>query len=322
MRRDELDVGPTIERYLVELRHVRRAAPSTVSVYGRLLRTFGRFADERPTTEIDVRFLRAFLASLSDVGRASIQNRIYTLRSLFKWLQRRRLVTTNPALELMPPSSVPRPLPLVIAVDQAAAVVEAPAPDRSALGLRNRALLETLYGAGLRISELCGLSLGDVEPHRDGMGSVRVLGKGSKERVVPLGAHGMRAIDRYLERRKELRNAITDELDDRALFVSCRGGRLGTNGARAVVHYFGALGADRPELYPHALRHTYATHLLDGGADLRSVQKMLGHSSLSTTQRYLSVSMDGLITVYRAAHPLAYRDRPAKSASAKSDRGP
>ncbi len=179
------------------------------------------------------------------------------------------------------------------------------APDEeSAEGLRDRALLEVLYGAGLRVSELCGLDLGSIDLTR---GSVRVIGKGDKERIVPLGAAAVSAITTYLQERARLADPTTGDLDPRALFLSKRGKRLGVRRVQTLVHRYGALGAGRADLHPHALRHTCATHLLDGGADLRAIQKMMGHASLATTQRYTHVSIDHLVKVYDAAHPLARR---------------
>jgi integrase/recombinase XerC len=172
--------------------------------------------------------------------------------------------------------------------------------------------METLYGAGLRVSELCGLNLGDVDLSRD-PGSVRVLGKGSKERVVPLGGEAAKAIRAWLARRDELGDPETGQRDPRALFLSKRGARLGVRRVQTLVQRYGALGAGRADLHPHALRHTCATHLLDGGADLRAIQKMLGHASLATTQRYTHVSIDHLVKVYDAAHPLARRHEGAAS---------
>src|SRR6185503_5290950 len=208
----------------------------------------------------------------------------------------------NPAKELSLPK-VRRPLPTFLNVDAAAEVVTTPS-DETAEDLRDRAFLEVLYGAGLRVSELAGLDLGDVDLTGD-LGTVRVFGKGSKERMVPLGSHAVAALRRYLERRGELRDPRTSDLDPRALFLSRRGQRLGVRRVQTLVSRYGALGAGRADLHPHALRHTCATHLLDGGADLRAIQKMLGHSSLSTTQRYTHVSIDHLMKVYDAAHPLS-----------------
>jgi integrase/recombinase XerC len=164
-------------------------------------------------------------------------------------------------------------------------------------------MLETLYGSGLRVSELCGLDL----DHLELPDSVRVIGKGNKERIVPLGSHAAAALEAYLARRGELRHPKTGAIDPRAVFLSRLGLRIGVRRVQTLVHSYGALGAGRADLHPHALRHTCATHLLDGGADLRSIQKLLGHSSLSTTQRYAHVSIDHLMKVYDSAHPLARR---------------
>jgi integrase/recombinase XerC len=170
-------------------------------------------------------------------------------------------------------------------------------------------MLELLYGSGLRVGELVGLSLDDVDL---GEARARVLGKGKKERVVPLGGKCVAALDAYLPRRAALAHPRTRALDGRALFVSARGKRIGTRAVQALVKRYGALGAGRADLHPHALRHTCATHLLDGGADLRAIQELLGHASLSTTQRYTHVSMEHLLRVYDAAHPLAKKRRSGK----------
>jgi integrase/recombinase XerC len=183
--------------------------------------------------------------------------------------------------------------------------------------LRDRAILEMLYGSGLRVSELCGLDIDRVDLGQPGAGTVHVHGKGGKERVVPVSSHAEKALLRYLERRSELAAGARRRAGDgRALFLSSRGQRLAVRRVQEIVKKYGVLGAGRADLHPHALRHTFATHLLDGGADLRAIQKLLGHSSLGTTQRYTHVSIDHLMKVYDKAHPLARRpavarDRPA-----------
>jgi integrase/recombinase XerC len=299
---------PAIQRFVTHLAEERRASPHTVSAYRRDLEQLALYVDQkRPGTgvqDLDVLLLRGFLGQLARTcAPASVARKIASVRALLRFLERRSEVDKNVAMELALPK-VRRPLPTFLNVDAAAEVVTTP-DESSAEGLRDRALLETLYGSGLRVSELCGLDLDDVEMGRDG--SVRVLGKGSKERVVPLGSAGVAAVRAYLERRDELRDPRTAALDPRALFLSKRGVRLGVRRVQQLVHRYGALGAGRADLHPHALRHTCATHLLDGGADLRAIQKMLGHASLSTTQRYTHVSIDHLMKVYDAAHPLARR---------------
>jgi integrase/recombinase XerC len=301
---------PAIERFVAHLAGERRASPHTVAAYRGDLEQLAAFVAERrpgrPTgpRDLDVLLLRGFLGHLSrTIAPASVARKIASVRAFLKYLHRRGEVEKNPAMELALPK-VRRPLPTFLGVDAAAEVMTTP-DGSSPEGLRDRAMLETLYGAGLRVSELCGLDLGDVDTASPDLGSVRVLGKGNKERVVPLGSAAVAAVRAYLGRRDELRDRRTGALDPRALFVSRRGARLGVRAVRSLVHRYGALGAGRADLHPHALRHTCATHLLDGGADLRAIQKMLGHASLSTTQRYTHVSIDHLMAVYDAAHPLA-----------------
>jgi integrase/recombinase XerC len=182
--------------------------------------------------------------------------------------------------------------------------MEAPggAPGSDASRSRDTALLEVLYGSGLRVSELVQLDLGSVS---FGEGSVRVLGKGKKERIVPFGSKAAEALRAYLAHRAELRHPKTGEQDPAALFLGRSGARLGVRWVQKLVHRYGALGTGRPDLHPHALRHSCATHMLEGGADLRAIQEMLGHSSLSTTQRYTHLSLDKLLEVYDKSHPLA-----------------
>jgi integrase/recombinase XerC len=297
-------------RFVTYLAEERRASSHTVDAYRRDLEQLATFVDERRPgigpADVDVLLLRGFLGQLARThAPGSVARKIAAVRAFLRFLQRRGEVDKNAAMELSLPK-VRRPLPTFIDVDAAAEVVTTP-DATSAGGLRDRALLETLYSSGLRVSELCGLDLGDVTLGSPELGSVRVIGKGDKERVVPLGSAAVAAVERYLERRGELCDPGTGALDPKALFVSKRGARIGVRRVQILVHRYGALGAGRADLHPHALRHTCATHLLDGGADLRAIQKMLGHASLSTTQRYTHVSIDHLMKVYDASHPLARR---------------
>lgn len=301
---------PAIGRFVIHLAEERRASPHTASAYRRDLEQLAVFVDQKRAGagpgDLDVLLLRGFLGQLARVcSPASVARKIASVRAFLRFLQRRGEVDKNAALELSLPK-VRRPLPTFLNADAAAEVMTTP-EESSVEGLRDRALLETLYGSGLRVSELCGLDLDDVETAAPDLGSVRVLGKGSKERVVPLGSVAVAAVRRYLERRDELAHPRTGALDPRALFVSRLGVRLGVRRVQHLVHRYGALGAGRADLHPHALRHTCATHLLDGGADLRAIQSMLGHASLTTTQRYTHVSIDHLMKVYDSAHPLARR---------------
>jgi integrase/recombinase XerC len=282
-----------------------------VDAYRRDLLDLSAFvAERRPSAlrpeGLDVQILRAWLGQLARThAPASVARKIAAVRALFRYLMRRGAASRNPADDLALPK-VRRPLPTFLNADAAAEVMTEPSSS-SAEELRDRAFLETLYGSGLRVSELTGLDVEHVDLATDGLGSVRVLGKGSKERVVPLGSYAVAALRGYLARRDELRDPKTGAIDPRALFVSHRGKRLGVRRVQTLVQRYGALGAGRADLHPHALRHTCATHLLDGGADLRAIQKMLGHQSLATTQRYTHVSIDHLLKVYDKAHPMARR---------------
>jgi integrase/recombinase XerC len=309
------ELGRAMARFVVHLERERRSSLHTVDAYRRDLAQLAAFARDRRKSprpaDLDVLLLRGWLGQLARTcSPASVARKIGAVRAFLRHLLRRGEVERNAAAELSLPK-VRRPLPTFLNVDAAAEVVTAP-DEGSAEGLRDRALLETLYAAGLRVSEVAGLDLGSVELRGAGeLGSVRVFGKGSKERVVPLGSAAVAAIERYLARREELRDPTTGAIDPAALFVSRRGVRLGVRRIQTLVHQYGALGAGRADLHPHALRHTCATHLLDGGADLRAIQKVLGHASLSTTQRYTHVSIDHLVKVYDAAHPLAKKRRGA-----------
>ena len=318
-----------VARFMAFLEAERRSSRHTVLAYGRDLAQLVTFARERrpgprAASDIDVLLLRAWLGQLARThSPASIARKIAASRALFRFLLRCGEIPKNPALELSLPK-IRRPLPTFLDVDAAEQVMTAPEGD-SAERARDRALLETLYGSGLRVSELCGLDLDhiDLGPHRGvprdepastALGSARVLGKGNKERIVPLGSQCVAAIRAYLEHRGELSGRARRASEEarnagstRALFLSRRGDRLSVRQVQSLVQRYGALGAGRADLHPHALRHTCATHMLDGGADLRAIQVLLGHTNLATTQRYTHVSVDHLMKVYDAAHPLAKR---------------
>jgi integrase/recombinase XerC len=292
----------------------RRASSHTRRAYGGDLESLSAFARERGSAAaedvraVDLHLLRGWLGRLARThAPSSIARKVAAVRSWMKWLRRRGVVSKSPAAELGTPK-VRRPLPSLLSVDAAREVVEAPSDTESQVprGARDRAVLELLYGSGLRVSELCGLDLDAYDPAG---ARVRVHGKGDKERVVPVGRRCVEALAAWLVERPRAVHPKTGWQDPRALFVGARGGRLGPRAVHTVVQRWGALGAGRADLHPHALRHTCATHMLDGGADLRAIQEMLGHASLSTTQRYTHVSMAHLMRVYDASHPLARAKR-------------
>ena len=249
--------------------------------------------------------LRAWLADQAATGhsRATMARRGATIRTFSTWAHRCGLLPSDVAARQRSPR-VDNRLPTVLTAEQAAALLaaaaervsQASAEDRP-LAARDLALLEVLYATGMRVSELAGLDLGDVDAGRR---TIRVLGKGGKERTVPYGAPAARALERWLDERPALVGPRTGA----ALFLGARGGRVDTRAIREVVHRATA-AAGVPDLGPHGLRHSAATHVLGGGADLRSVQELLGHSSLATTQRYTHVSAERLRAVYDQAFPRA-----------------
>lgn len=305
-------LAPAIEAYAAHLSDVRRLSPATVRAYRADLADLLASAGDRELDEIDLESLRQWLWVANQRGdaRSTIARRTSSVRGFFAWAVEGTLLVDDPSLRLVAPKRG-RALPKVATADTLAAVLaqlEARAADGDPLALRDHALMEMLYGAALRVSELCGLALDDLDRDRR---TARVMGKGSKERVVPYGGAAARALDAYVVRgrpallaRRTAADAGALPADSRALFLGARGGRLGPRAAYDVVA--GALG---PELGasvgPHALRHSAATHLLDGGADLRAVQEILGHASLGTTQIYTHVSSERLTATYRLAHPRA-----------------
>ncbi len=301
-----MTLDEAIEGFSRYLEFERRASPRTVEEYGADLRGLRAFTQERGSKalgdvrSVDVYLLRGWLGLLARKhAPASIARKVAAVRTWMRWLRRKRLIDTCPADELSTPK-VRRGLPTLLSVDAAREVVEAPRADTT-VGVRDRAVLELLYGSGLRLSELCGLDLDHVDLRT---AEARVMGKGSKERVVPLGQPCVEAIARWLQVRAELLSPEHPKAS-RALFLTVTGRRLYARAVEYLVSDYGKLGAGRADLHPHALRHTCATHMLDGGADLRAIQELLGHASLSTTQRYAHVSMEHLMRVYDAAHPLA-----------------
>jgi len=249
--------------------------------------------------------IRGFLTHLGSqqYSPATMARKIATLRSFYKWADRRGVCSGNPMLVIRTPRQAKR-LPKAITIEQVEQLLAAPG-DHEVLGRRDRAMLETLYSTGIRVSELVGLAVGDLDIAGE---ALRVRGKGKKERIVPLGSHAIGAVQRYLEmlradpkfgpRAREGGSAL-------ALFVNKHGGRLSSRSVRRKLDkYLKQVGLD-PSISPHTLRHSFATHLLDNGADLRSVQELLGHQSLSTTQVYTHLTTQRMQDAYNKAHPRA-----------------
>jgi len=252
--------------------------------------------------EIDHLGIRSYLADLHRRGlkKSSLARKLAVLRSFFKYLRREGLQKGNPARLVSMPRQE-RPLPAFLTVDEAAALMESPTGDDRFI-LRDRAILETFYSTGIRLSELVGLNREDIDFDS---GLVRIRGKGKKERIIPIGSQAIRALKKYLEEGHHKAPAPDDPISEgRALFFNRSGGRLTARSvARIVKRYTTREGI--PRVSPHGLRHSFATHLLEGGVDLRSIQELLGHSSISTTQRYTHLNADQLMAIYDKAHPRA-----------------
>lgn len=297
-----------LARFLRYLSVERNASRHTVRAYRADLESFRGFGEAAGCTEIaavDTRLIRAYLAHLHRHGLdpVSVARHLSALRSWFRFLLRRGVVERNVARDVRSPR-LPRKLVAFLPVDEAMPMVDARALSGAARA-RDVAILELLYASGLRVSELVGLDLDAVDGETM---TVRVLGKGSKERVVPFGGAAARALEAYRGSRPLTRGP---------LFVNARGGRLSARSVQGIVKRAARAAGITRRVSPHTLRHTFATHLLDGGADLRMVQDLLGHSRLSTTQRYTHVGSTQIMRIYDVAHP---RARAAGRASAASTR--
>ena len=289
--------------FAVHLRDERMLAELTVTAYLSDLRQFAGFCTgfgiDDPD-EVEPLVLRRWLGALAaeSYARTSLARKTAAVRTFFAYLLRRQVVDADPTLQLSTPK-IGRRLPKALRREQVLALLTA--PDAStALGIRDRAALEVLYASGARVSEVAGLDVDDVDL---GAGTILLFGKGSKERLVPLGEPACTAIERWLQAPRQTFAAAATSAPS-ALFLSPRGRRLSDHDLRAVVHRAAAV-AGLGTVTPHMLRHSYATHLLEGGADLRSVQELLGHVALSTTQIYTHVSRDHLRSSYDHAHPRA-----------------
>lgn len=278
-------MSDAVGRFLDYLRGERAASAHTLRAYRGDLGSLEISMGSRSALDANVGDIRRWLATL-DGAPSSTQRRLGCLRTFFRWAMREGLVERSPAERLRAPR-VTRPRPRVLEVDEAHRLAE------GTQNLRDRAIVEVAYGSGLRVSELAGLDVGDVDMN-NGTVTVRA-GKGRKDRVVPLGAKGCEAVGNWLEGRS-----------DGPLFTNRHGRRISVRGLYDIVRNR-SLVQDLPGVHPHALRHSFATHLLGGGADIRAIQEMLGHASLSTTARYAHVDADQLREAYRAAHPHARR---------------
>lgn len=287
-----------IDRFVGYLTDERNLSPHTKAAYRRDLGEFQAFLERQggsgrdALVKIDSFLLRRYLAELHKRNqRTSIARKLSSLRTFFRYLVREGLLVGNPAAGLLTPK-LNRYLPKTLSVDEASALMER-GYGNSLLDLRDRAIVELFYSSGLRVSELTGLNVGSLNLREK---LVRVLGKGRKERILPVGGKAHQALLAYLEER-----GMPDE--DEPLFLNAQGGRLTPRSVQRNLKTRLIKSGVIKDISPHALRHSFATHLLDGGADLRAIQELLGHASLSTTQKYTQVSVDQLMAVYDKAHP-------------------
>ncbi|MDA8233855.1 MAG: tyrosine recombinase XerC [Clostridia bacterium] len=299
-----------LDDFQVYLQVEKNASPRTLESYQRDLFQLVDFLTEELAVEdkqVDPRMInhllvRRYLAAMQEKGlaRTSIARKLAAFRSFFKYLCREGIIEESPLRSVATPK-LEKKLPRFLYQDDMLALLNAPDVTTS-LGLRDRAMLETFYASGIRISELVNLDLGQVDL---GVGYLRVLGKGHKERVVPIGSYALEAIQRYLDKGRPLLAGKEPAGFNAPLFINREGKRLTARGIRYLVDKYVHKASINQHISPHTLRHTFATHLLDAGADLRSVQELLGHVKMSTTQIYTHVTRERLKNVYQNSHPRA-----------------
>lgn len=301
-----------LDQFSDHLTYERNVSPHTLRNYQSDLQQFYDFlapADahgiRRPVDirHVDNITIREYLATLYEKKKkkTSIARKLATLRTFFKFLCREEVLKLNPA-RLVTSPRLDKKLPVTLSVDDVIRFIEAPDTD-TALGRRDRAILELLYATGIRVSELCGLNVDDIDFTNQ---SIRVRGKGRKERIVPYGGKAQEAMEAYLGIRGQFLSEADEEArEPRVMFLNYQGTRISTRSVGRLIDKYVRIVADMRNISPHALRHSFATHLLSAGADLRSIQELLGHARLSTTQKYTHVSHERMVEVYDKAHPKA-----------------
>ncbi|MFI5096409.1 MAG: site-specific tyrosine recombinase XerD [Candidatus Acidiferrales bacterium] len=299
-----MEIATTIAAFLTYVRVEKGLSPNTVSAYRRDLLKFDDFAKKRKLTleAISRDDLVDFLASLyrQKLESRTVARHLVTMRNFFRFTLIQELRTEDPSLNLESPK-IRRSLPGYLRLEEVEKLLSQP-DEKQPAGLRDRAMLEVLYSTGLRVSELVGLRVMDMDR---AAGCVRCIGKGNKERIVPIGKKALNLVDRYLRDARPKLIQKGKQANPTALFINRRGGPLSRVGVWKILSAYGRQAGMRRGLTPHMLRHSFATHLLEGGADLRSVQLMLGHSDISTTQIYTHVVEERLKQIYKAHHPRA-----------------
>lgn len=306
-----------IHQFIHYLSTEKNASPHTCRCYQKDLEEFYNFLkDSRSNGTVlkDVDFekvdrmdIRRYLSFLYRKNKkSSIARKVSTLHSFFKYLVKEKFIPSNPAKNISAPK-VERPLPTTLTVDEAFRLMDSPKEIKEKASsskmrgrrLRDMAILELLYSSGVRVSELVGLNFNQVDLD---LGIIKVMGKGRKERIVPIGSKAIEALKKYIDHRGELRG-------EEPLFINPQGGRLTSRSVGRLMKKYSRQSGIIRKVSPHSLRHTFATHLLDAGADIREIQEMLGHASLSTTQRYIHISPGKLMEVYDRTHPRSFRSK-------------
>ncbi len=294
------------ERY-IELKdysaHTRRNYISDLMQFSAFLESHRiSVGTDQGTIHIDPDVVRTFLEVLYSqrVTKATIMRKMAALRSLFKYLVREGRMDFNPA-EMVQTPKIEKHIPVVLPIEEMTALLDVPFAD-DVYGRRDRAMIELLYSSGIRVNELAGLDVDDIDVRQ---GLIKVRGKGKKERIVPVGEPALAAFAAYMNKRAVLLTKALTRSDGYPVFLGHTGGRLTTRSIGRIIDKYIRIAGVRKKISPHTLRHTFATHLMEGGADLRVIQELLGHESLSTTQRYTSISAQRLMDVYDQAHPKA-----------------
>jgi len=287
-----------LESFIKHLSDERNYSEHTVKAYRGDLENFRDFLlkEEKKIEDADIATINAYVSTLYGKNSpSSVERKVSAIRSFFSYLVRKGLVTQNPAKLVRTPKKE-KHLPVFLSVDEVFNLVDVKDSERNPLRVRDRAILELLYSSGLRVSELAGATLADLSM---GEAIIRVRGKGNKERIVPVGSKALSALGEYLDIRGALRPASN------RIFLNSRGGGITTRSLARIIKKYGLVSGISKNVSPHVLRHSFATHLLAGGADLRAIQEMLGHASLSTTQRYTHLSVERIMEVYDKTHPNA-----------------
>jgi len=286
-----------VHKFINYLEIEKNASYHTVTNYKIDLRGFSESIKDKPIEQVTYLDVRLFLARMKEknFSKSSVARKMACLRSFFKFLYREGYIKSNPAESLSTPK-IDKKLPLFLSTDDAVKLLESPDPS-DVIGLRDRAILETLYSTGIRVSELVGLDKEDIDFIS---GVLKVAGKGKKERLVPIGDKALRAIKAYFEKIK-----VIDINENKPVFLNKSNRRASDRAVRRIVHKYIRKTSLNENISPHSLRHSFATHMLDRGADLRSVQELLGHANLSTTQIYTHVTTGRLKAIYDKVHPRA-----------------